>query len=70
MKSANEQLIEYRRKYQNKWVAVDKKTFIVLSSSKKLKSLIKKADIKNKDYVIEKVLPINTAFIPYSPNGI
>lgn len=66
MNSANEQLIEYRRKYQNKWVALDKTTSAVLYSSKDLKNLIKKADATSREYVLEKVLPINTAFVPYS----
>ncbi|MBU0534986.1 MAG: hypothetical protein ABIJ82_03625 [Patescibacteria group bacterium] len=66
MNSANEQLIEYRRKYQNKWVALDKTTSAVLYSNKNLKSLVKKADAASREYVFEKVLPINTAFILYS----
>ena len=65
MNSTNKQLIEYRRKYQNRWVALDKKTSIVLYSSENLKNLIKKADIAHKEYVLEKVLPLNTTFIPY-----
>jgi len=65
MNSANKQLIEYGRKYQNKWVALDKTTSTVLYSNKNLKSLIKKADTTSREYVLEKVLPINTAFIPY-----
>ena len=70
MKSINEQLVEYRRKYQNKWVALDKTTSAVLYSNKNLKNLVKKADVKSRDYVLEKVLPINAAFIPYSPHTI
>ena len=70
MKNTNEQLIDYRRKYQNKWVALDKTTSAVLYSNKNLKSLVKKVDAKGRDYVLEKVLPVNTAFIPYSPYNI
>lgn len=64
MHKDNKQLLAYRIKYQNKWVALDTKSSKVLASDKNLSSVVAKANKKNTKYVLEKVLPISKAFIP------
>lgn len=59
-----EDLISFKRKYQNKWVARSPKTGEVLDSDKNLKELAVKLDGLHQDYTLEKVLPLNRAFIP------
>jgi hypothetical protein len=64
MNSRNLELIEFKRKYQNQWVALDPKTGKVLASNKNLKIIAKSKSLQNKDYVLEKVTPLNSLFIP------
>jgi len=59
-----DQIIEFKRKYQNKWVALDIEDGKVLLASSNLKRLVKSLG-KKKDYVLEKVLPPDVAFIPF-----
>jgi len=66
MNEKNSELINYRKKYQNKWVALDKKNNNVIASDVELKKLIKKADKKCKNYILEKVLPLNYVLVPLS----
>ena len=58
--------IEYQEKYQNNWVVLDKKNKKILAFGKNLNLLIKKVNTKGKEYILEKVLPINSAFIPWN----
>ena len=56
-------ILDYKKKYQNKWVAKDPVTSEVIKADKKLDKLVEKMEKTNTDYVLEKVLPINKAFI-------
>lgn len=64
MEINNRILIDYRKKYQNKWVAKDIKTRTVLEADQSLAVLDKKMRELNKDYLLEKVLPLYSVFIP------
>jgi hypothetical protein len=64
MRKTNKELINFTKKYQNKWVALDPKTKEVLASNKDLETLVENLESKKKDYFIEKVVPANIAFIP------
>ena len=64
METNNHVLIEYRRKYQNKWVAKDVKTRAVLEADQSLAVLDKKMRELSKDYLLEKVLPLYSVFVP------
>ncbi|MEK7610999.1 MAG: DUF5678 domain-containing protein [Patescibacteria group bacterium] len=59
-----EELLRFKEKYQNKWVAISQRTGRVLAFDKDLKKLSTKIKIAPKGYLIEKVLPLNIAFAP------
>lgn len=56
-------ILNYKKKYQNKWIAKDPKTSEVIKADIKLDKLIEKMEKTNTDYVLEKVLPLNKLFI-------
>lgn len=64
MNKKNVELIQFKKKYQNKWVALSPKTGQVLDSGKDLTKIVYKLSVQKKEYVLEKVLPLNTLFIP------
>ena len=57
-------LIEFKRLYQNKWVAKDLKTGKVLAAAEKLKDVADKASKITEEYSVENVLPLNSVFMP------
>ena len=56
-------VLQYTKKYQRKWVAKNPNSNTVIASNKNLEKLVKKMEEKNTDYVLEKVLPLDTVFI-------
>ncbi|OGC50634.1 hypothetical protein A2716_03025 [candidate division WWE3 bacterium RIFCSPHIGHO2_01_FULL_40_23] len=62
--SEKKKLIEYKEKYQNKWVALDPKTQAVLAADEDLKKLSNKMKKIGTNYILDKVLPIDMIFIP------
>lgn len=60
----NQELINFTRKYQSKWVAKDSKTNRVLKADKDLSILAEKLEKTKPDYTLEKIPPLNTLFIP------
>lgn len=58
-------LIDFKEKYQNKWVAFDSATNSILASDKNLKKLAFKLQDIKQDYTLEKVLPRNVVFVPF-----
>lgn len=64
MKKTNVELIKFKKKYQNKWVAYDKETSKVLAYDEDLEKLTRKPAVRGKDYILEKVSPLNLALIP------
>jgi len=61
-----QELLKFEQKYADKWVAKSRQTGKVIAASKSLKMLAKKlqSGYKNTDYVLEKILSPNTAFVP------
>ena len=57
------EVLKYKKKYQNKWVAKDPVTSEVIESDVKLESLVNKMEETKTDYILEKVLPLKQAFI-------
>ena len=64
MNDRNIKLIDFKRKYQNQWIALNPKTGEVIASNKDLKKIVNNRSLRKKNYVLEKVLPLNALFIP------
>ena len=56
------EIIFFKEKYQNKWVAKNKGNNRVLVASKSLKVLAEKLKTSEQDYVLEWVFPPDVAF--------
>lgn len=63
MRIKNKALIDYKRKYQNTWVAKNPVTDEAIASDKDLAKLAEKMKKMGVDYTLEKVLPLYSAFV-------
>ncbi len=64
MKTKNKALIDFKLKYQNMWLARDPVTGAVLEADKSLAVLAEKMRTLNNDYTVEKVMPLNSVYVP------
>lgn len=58
------QIINFKYRYQNQWVALDESSREVIDASKDLVALVKKLANRHTKYVLEKVLPPETVLVP------
>jgi len=60
-----QKLIDLRKKYQNQWVAKKPQTGEILAYDESLVKLASKLEAKRVSYVVEKILPLKEALIPF-----
>lgn len=62
-------LIQFKEKYQNKWVAIGQKSGRVLGFGRDLRKLSHELGSVSEDYLLEKVTPLAKAFAPFSASS-
>ena len=63
-----QEIISFKEKYKNKWVAKSKDSGEILVASKTLTSVAKKLQHSNEDYTLEWVYPPNISFASHVTN--